>query len=383
MNSVCLAQKKIEAALSLCNKDDFRFIDCSFGGEDCVLVAPIGFPKWTQTTKYLRSCIYRKSDYFPISLGFPKFVNLGENPENFPPPKDLGACTITDKIDGSLLVVSRYNGQTIIRTRGSTGVESCRNSNEISFFKKTYSDFFNWLENKYCTDSYLWEWTSRQQKIVIDYGEVPKLTLINIINHWDYSLYSRARLEEFASAFPSLSLVKSHGYFNALKLDYFLSHVKEMKNFEGFCLYTDNEQEIFKVKSEDYLIKHRFKSNINFESMLDLYHALDFPSSCDVVLAEIEKVHDFECTLSCKDICLNIQKLLSIAVADLKLLEEKVSQVKSARLSRKECALEFANLKNPLYISACFKMLDDSLNKKEFYKKLINYYQNEGTTRKI
>ena len=132
-------QEKIKIALENSNPEDFNFKDCVICGDECVLVTPKNpSVKWTQKTKYLRSVIYRKSDHYPVSLGFPKFVNWSENQENFPLPASLEGCEINTKIDGSLLIVSSYEGEQIIRTRGTVSARLLDSGFEIEILKKKY-----------------------------------------------------------------------------------------------------------------------------------------------------------------------------------------------------------------------------------------------------
>ncbi len=79
-------------------------------GEIVHLVQPnhIGV-KWRQDNKFLRSVVLNE-DGEVISIGFPKFTNFGENPEHFPTPVSLKGVVCVDKLDGSLLIVSKYKG---------------------------------------------------------------------------------------------------------------------------------------------------------------------------------------------------------------------------------------------------------------------------------
>jgi hypothetical protein len=69
---------------------------------------------------------------------FPNLPILNENPEHFPVPTDLKNSVITDKLDGSLLIVSKYKGNYILRTRGTVDATRLENGYELEIFKQKY-----------------------------------------------------------------------------------------------------------------------------------------------------------------------------------------------------------------------------------------------------
>ena len=97
--------------LSKIDLEQFMVHEHIVAGETMWLVQPnhIGC-KWTQNNKHFRSSLW-DNDGNLVSAGFPKFTNWGENPENFPVPTSLKDTVVTEKIDGSLLIVSRWNNQ--------------------------------------------------------------------------------------------------------------------------------------------------------------------------------------------------------------------------------------------------------------------------------
>ena len=104
------AQEKIYNAVveNACDplREQFKFQHVDFCGEEAILVTPaIQGTSWNQVNKYFRSVIYRKSDYTVLSSGFPKFVNYGENVENFPPPKQTNLKFSFKKSIGDTLLM--------------------------------------------------------------------------------------------------------------------------------------------------------------------------------------------------------------------------------------------------------------------------------------
>lgn len=328
-----IAQQKIKLALESSDLSEFRFTDCTFGGDECVLVNSVAFPKWTQKNKYLRSLIYRKSDFLPISSGFPKFVNLGESPIEFPPLKTLDGCTVVEKIDGSLLIISNYKGQLIIRTRGSTGFENCLNKHEIDLFKSKYSELFNLIyQSNSEGTSFLFEWCSPLNKIVIDYGIDPSLTLIGLIGHTDLNLYKQEVVQQYGKL-VNISTPKTYTFDT---LENLLVTIKKLRNQEGACLYSNDGQDIFKAKSDDYLIKHRFKEKLNYESMVD-YFILNKDITIEEQIDKIGKEIDFECATQAKVFLLDIDKKYKNILKTFEDIKSQVSNYKDK--PRKELAL--------------------------------------------
>ena len=113
------------------NLEQFNVKDCVIGGDECFLVTPKDMGvEWTDENKIFRSSIWRKSDMYPISLGYRKFMNYGEKPEF--EPFEFKKATAIRKIDGSCLIVSRYKGELIIRTRGTIDASKLENAGLIS-----------------------------------------------------------------------------------------------------------------------------------------------------------------------------------------------------------------------------------------------------------
>ncbi len=269
------------------NKEEFTVREFLIGGEKVFLINPDGFkPKWTQRNKYLRSSVWNEKGEL-ISAGYPKFVNLGENPDNFPIPKSLDGCKIFEKLDGSLLICSKYKDREIIRTRGTINAETLENGHEICLFKAKYPLVWDNLSDNY---SLLLEWTSPNQRIVLDYGPEPELTLIGKVYHEDYRLETQDNLNKLAKELK----VRRPDYFNFDTLEELISAVENFKDKEGVCLYSNNDTEIHKIKANLYKKLHYFKSNCSLEAILDIYIELNRPDY-QTFRKELEQKFDFEC----------------------------------------------------------------------------------------
>ena len=155
------------------NRDEFIVKDVIIANECCYLVTPkhIG-TKWTRDNLIFRSSIWNSNGEL-ISAGFKKFFNYHEQPDLEYQPTDLKGCTSVEKLDGSLLIVSKYKGEMIYRTRGTNTVVNMENSYEIPLLVEKYKKFFK--SNIWYSDttewSYLFEWITPTNKIVINYGD--------------------------------------------------------------------------------------------------------------------------------------------------------------------------------------------------------------------
>lgn len=223
--------------LSKIDQTQFMIHQHVVNGEIVHLVQPqyIGV-RFTQQNKIFRSSLW-DSDGNLISGAFYKFPNWGENPENFPVPVSLKDTNIVEKIDGSvliwlahlgallsvarrarpmikcanristggsLLIVSKWKNNYIFRTRGTVDATKLANGHELEIFKQKYGEFFNgipfsseWEANraKYPSlfqfppyestwpFSFLFEWVSPTQKIVLNYGDSPEWYLVGGVYH--------------------------------------------------------------------------------------------------------------------------------------------------------------------------------------------------------
>jgi hypothetical protein len=166
--------------LDAIDREQFMVHQHLLGGEVLWLVQPqhIGC-KWTQLNKHLRSSLW-SNDGDLVSAGFPKFTNWGENPDNFPLPTSLKNTVVVEKLDGSLLIVTKYKGQFILRTRGTSDASRLDNGAELELFRATYlPKLIAFVDATHGADietwnvSYLFEWTSPLQKIILNYGDTP------------------------------------------------------------------------------------------------------------------------------------------------------------------------------------------------------------------
>lgn len=341
-------------------------------GELCYLVVPqLMGCDWSQQNKIFRSSLWN-SDGELISASFPKFVNWGEKPEVFPTPNSLRGCTVMEKLDGSTLIVSKYKGQYILRTRGTVDAAKMeKNGDEIELFKNTILpkciDFCH--KSDTWDFSIIFEWTSPLNKIVINYGDAPRFVLIGIITHEKYELYYQDALDAFAST----NGFERPAVYTFTDVTDLISNVEMWEGKEGVCVYSKNGQEIHKCKAFQYLKLHRFKSNATYENTVDLFFEFNMPSYQEFEAKLIEKF-DYECFSMVRGfistICDGYKDVLKIIAGMNNFVE---TQLKQLPTRREQAAKVFASYGTESNRSSfVFKILDGrQLLNKEDLKKLL------------
>jgi hypothetical protein len=251
------------------DKESFMVHQHFVGEHECFLVQPIHIgATWNKENLIYRSSLWDK-DGHPVSLSFKKFFNWDEKPDIFPAPSDLKNAKLMEKLDGSTLIFSRYKGQTVIRTRGTVDARKQANGHEIDYLCEKYKKFIAYLEMiETSNESFVLEWLSPTNRIVLNYGDEPDMKLIAVINHADYTLASQTVLDVYAESWDLLR-PRTFSYNSVEEMK---SAVEVLQDQEGLCVYYGNEQQIRKVKAAQYLFLHRAKSEISsVDKVIDVY----------------------------------------------------------------------------------------------------------------
>ncbi len=247
--------------------DDFFYKDVVFCGEDAIFIHPQNMgSKFTQENKYLRSIIVNKNGEV-LSCSFPKFKNAYEDVENFPMPKSLENVKILTKIDGSTAIIDYVNEFMNVRTRGTTICDSLENREDFYYCLGKYPKIKEFMKgNSHLT--LIFEITTPNQKIIIDYGEEPDFTFIGAVDKNFLQLLSQYELDKISKKIK----VKRPEYHSFGSIEDIFEFCETNKNIEGFCIYFDNDQSIIKCKTKFYCTLHKLKSEISsFEKLVDFY----------------------------------------------------------------------------------------------------------------
>ena len=238
--------------------------------------------KWTQANKHLRSSVW-DNDGNLISAGLPKFTNWGENPEHFPVPTSLKNTNVVEKIDGSLLIVSKWRGRHILRTRGTVDAHKLDNGHELTLFEQNIlplleSNFDCPIPGGNTGISFLFEWVSPVQRIILNYGDSPDWYLVGIVLHDTYQLMSQKFLDEFAAS----KGIKRPASYTFPDVPSLMAAVEQWKGKEGVVIYSDHDQMPHKAKGFWYLALHRMKEALaSFDKVVDVWSEQGEPSYTD------------------------------------------------------------------------------------------------------
>lgn len=339
----------------------------SLNGEIVHLIQPqhIG-TKWNQDNKHMRSVVVNYEGEV-ISASFPKFTNYGENPEHFPVPNSLKHCTVVEKLDGSTLIVSKYNGQYILRTRGTVDASTMANGFELELFKST---ILSKLQDNNDTWNYsvLFEWLSPRNVIVLRYSDEPMWKLIGFIDHTDYSLATQDVLDVMAKKYDLLR----PEIYTFTDITDMLQIVDKWQDREGVCLYSKNGQTIHKIKAAKYLLLHHLKSELSsLEKIMDVWLEQGMPDY-NTFYNYIFTTFDFELAEQIKG---TISRIVD-GKKEVNKIVDGMNNFVNNRLrslpSRKEQAqLVISSYGETNRAAFVFKLLDGKSFGKEEYKKLM------------
>lgn len=295
--------------LDTVNKN-FFMRPCLVGGDACVLIEPheVGVAKWDKGNLIFRSSIWTTNGKL-VSAGFPKFFNWDEDREytnrrgetvkgSIPIPKpELDGIEMMDKLDGSCLIVSFYKGEIILRTRGTISAEdTLSNGSEISALRAKYKKLFAFFDDereisqyREVPTSYILEWFSPKNRIVLNYGDEPQLWLIGAISHDDYRLHTQGWLDQLGYA---LEVPRPERYApkNLAEIREF---IKNLRGKEGGVAYDKNGWP-WKFKTLQYLALHYSRGAVNtFDKVIDIWLEYGQPDYQTFFNLLVDK-HDWE-----------------------------------------------------------------------------------------
>lgn len=360
------------------DQNNFLIKESIIANESCFLVCPphIG-AKWDKRNLIFRSSIWN-SDGELISAGFPKFFNWGEQPDLAHTPHSTtanGGVDVVEKRDGSCLIVSRYKGVLITRTRGTFCATNLENGYEIQVLIEKYPKAFS-FENEPDTVDYslIFEWETPNNKIVIRHEE-PSLVLIGKVYHSDYSLGTQLELDSIAKKIE----VPRPNRYHYDTVQQMLDDVELWVGKEGVCVYSNKGQSIRKKKSLWYLAAHRMKSELgSLDRVVDLFFTLEMPDY-NSFYTQILELYDYEVAESCigfiSKIC-DAWKVVADLVKGMELFVERelksISEFTDYKKRRKQQAeLVFSAYGKTNRAKYVFTILDNGELELDSYKKLL------------
>ena len=175
-------------------------------------------------------------------------------------------------VHNSCLIVSKYKGELIIRTRGTVDASKLENGHEIELLKKKYPVAFDndFLDNEMHT--LLFEWTTPTNRIVLNETLEPTLWLIGIVFHIDYSYVDQQYLDQYAIEL-GVERPKTYSISVDSDIETLKKQIEPLKDIEGVVIYDNKTNQILKkIKTLRYLELHRVFTGVkSVDHLFDLF----------------------------------------------------------------------------------------------------------------
>ena len=283
-----------------------------------------------------------------VCLPFEKFFNLGENSET--QEQDMlwnDFYTVAEKRDGSMITSVVVKGEVFLKTKKSF-------YSDVAYVASNSLDE-HLIEFCLLCDTMrvtpIFEFTSRSNEIVIDYGLIPSFTLLAMrdMNTGEYA--PPAVLEYFGELFH-LSIVRK---FGMISLPTLKSQMETKTDFEGYVISFANNIRV-KMKTAWYMRLHHAKTDLRVRDVAEM--------CMDETIDDVKSV--------CAGAGLSLEPIEEIerqVAADLmQIVDETESLFGWIRMqeSRKEAAIKF---RGNMCFGLAMKLLDGSEpDYKKFWK---------------
>ncbi|MNK39725.1 RNA ligase [compost metagenome] len=197
-----------------------------------------------------------------VSRPYHKFFNIGEKLETQPNKIDWSKNhVILEKLDGSMLTpLWKASTREILwmTKRGVTSVagtaqQFLKDNPQYDAFCRAMTDA-GW--------SPIFEWCTRKQRIIIDYGVKDRMVLTAIRNNITGEYTGYDEMVAVASQW-GLDYVRKLPY-KVTDVDKFINDVRALEGEEGYIVRFDDGS-MFKIKGEWYCRIHRTFDNLRFE----------------------------------------------------------------------------------------------------------------------
>jgi hypothetical protein len=323
--------------------------------------------KFSQKNKIFRSSIW-SLDGDLLSASYPKFVNFGENPSEFPVPTNIDGWSFVEKMDGSACIVDYINGMFSARTRGTFSYKDLKTSSDFDLLFDTYPKIKEFVRSNQHI-SILMEIVTPNMQIVINYKDID-FYLCGGINKNDYSLLTQSELDSLAKEIG----VKRPPYYTFPIMDDLLKEVGAWRGKEGIVAYSPCGQHLLKIKSDWYRKLHAAKENFNsIDKVIDFW----FTDGCkpyQEFISSLVGQFDYETMLVAQPhisrICDAYKDVVQIIVG----MQEFVDKTLKPMATRKDQALKTVASyggENNSRASMVFALLDSKPLNNDQIKKLL------------
>ncbi len=346
--------------MELPDKEQFDFKECEIAGDKCWLITPKDMAtKWDETNFRFRSCIVRQSDNFVVSQGFGKFVNFGERPE-FQPWDNSWKFEARHKLDGSLLIVSKYKGELICRTRGTVDARQLPNGHEIDLLIANYDNYpkasafdVDYLDRGY---SLLYEWTTPSNIIVLREHSEPTITLVGAVRNDTCEYVTQDELDQLAKL---IDVGRPRQYvYNSI--EECILDVQAWEGKEGVVLYSPDGQTLKKIKADAYCELHKMATGItNVNHVLDVFMTSPRFTNYGDFYTYIETTLDYEIAEKCKGYIKEVVDAYNEYLQRVEKIKLHVDKYVRCMDSRREKAVDITNSFNGWESTYAFLYLDN------------------------
>lgn len=212
---------------------------------------------WTPEALNSRGLIFEKDSGKIIARPFEKFFNFDEPSAKNPPP---GVMIKSPKMDGSLGIIYPYQGGFAVATRGSFKSTQAMHATALlqEYFAKGFVDRYYLQSLYYLGYTVLVEIVYPENRIVVDYGKVDDLILLDVLEvstgKSDLSLFTE--LEKGGWPLSAVKEVYGSGFYDTIA-----SEISDDE--EGFVLYWPAKNLRLKVKGATYVHLHRVMTNMS------------------------------------------------------------------------------------------------------------------------
>ncbi len=241
-------------------KDWYTVINYAVAFEETFSYVPT---KTLHNMKIRRECrglIFDTATGNLISRPYHKFFNAGEKEETQLNKINLyEPHVVLEKLDGSMIrPIPTKEGFRLATKAGITDV--AMNAEVFIADKPHYATFINKCIQKGTTP--IFEWCSRKNRIVIDYPE--DQLILTTMRYNDTGKYVEYQvMSDYATAWK-IPVVKALDGLAVQNIELFVKQVREWDDGEGVVLRFDTGHMI-KVKTDDYVLRHKSKDAINQE----------------------------------------------------------------------------------------------------------------------
>lgn len=236
---------------------------------------------WDDITMFNRGNIYEKKTGLLIAKSMPKFLNLGQLPEQKQKELSLKSkYNLTEKMDGCLGILYEYKGEVRCNSRGG--------------FNNYVTDKIKELIPKYLMLKRILEHNtlnveviSPETKIICDYGNIQELYLITAFcRDLDWQEYSPSQLEFISQVMKMPRVKETHMSWDALLKWQRTANWEK----EGYVIRFENNERV-KIKSEDYLKIAKIRANLCKHTLWKLWKN-DLEQNTESLKPYLENVPD-------------------------------------------------------------------------------------------